>query len=117
MKKQLMFAGLALASGLALAQSGALNPPAATPSLQAPPDVPTTSPASPPSADPQVSGSAAIGVDSRFGSLDADADGSLSRSEVSADASLRKDFKTLDKDRNGSLSSQEYTLAMKGGRK
>lgn len=118
MRKQLMFAGLALASGLALAQTAPLPPTPTAPSLPAAPEMPSTpSPATPPSVDPQVSGSGAVGIDSRFGSLDANADGSLSRSEVGADASLRKDFKTLDKDKNGTLSSQEYQVAVKSSKK
>jgi hypothetical protein len=115
MKKQLMCAGLALASSLALAQTAPLSPPASTPNLPATPEMP--SPATPPNLDPQVSGSGAVSVDSRFGSLDANADGSLSRTEASADASLRKDFKSLDKDKNGILSSQEYQVAIKSSRK
>lgn len=116
MKKHLMFAGLTLASGLALAQ---VSTPSATP-----PTLPTT-PTNPsiPQASGSVSGSAstngvtgagAASLSGDFGKLDANADGSLSRSELSSNAKLNKDFKSFDKDGNGTLSSQEYEMALKG---
>lgn len=118
MRKQLMFASLALASGLALAQTGAVPPPVSPPDLPANPQSPARpAPTTPSTLEPQASGQLSVDTATRFGTLDADADGSLSRNEVNADMTLRKDFKAFDNDRNGTLNQQEYEMAIKAGRK
>ena len=45
---------------------------------------------------------------STWASLDANGDGSISKDEAAADASLSAQFAKYDKDKNGSLSPEEY---------
>jgi Ca2+-binding EF-hand superfamily protein len=47
-----------------------------------------------------------------YSKLDANGDGSISKSEAKKDASLSANFDSLDKDKNGSLSSAELSSGM-----
>lgn len=80
MNKTTIFCLLALASGAALAQ-GSLTP------------------ASPPPSDEE-----------RFMSMDANANKSLSKSEVSSNSELVTRFRALDRNHDGKLSREEYAL-------
>ncbi len=48
-----------------------------------------------------------------FKSLDADGNGSLSRTEVAGEARLASTFKDYDADRDGEISSQEFMSYVK----
>lgn len=60
--------------------------------------------------DAQVSGSSASGTDSAaFAELDANADGNLSRDEVTQDPRLSSQWDTLDANRDGNVDQSEFS--------
>jgi hypothetical protein len=120
MTKNLLIAlGLALCSTLAAAAQDRAPPSGSTPSNSPPSTTPSgTQPATPATpADPGTSPATpatpatpgkAQGKGQGFAKLDSDHDGSLSESELKADASITASFSELDADHNGKLTSAEF---------
>jgi hypothetical protein len=110
---------LAFCSTVAAAQSdrsqgGRDSPPDSTPSGTEPatpatPADPGTSPATPATPASPGKGAAKGHGKKDFSALDANGDGSLSKDELKAEASISAKFRELDKDKDGKLSSAEFS--------
>ncbi|HSW12779.1 MAG TPA: hypothetical protein VLI06_08065 [Solimonas sp.] len=112
MKKTLIASVLALASGAAMAQgsnAGALPrtdstlPPASDVYTEPAPPVTVVIPGPAP-VQPVMSD------DSKFASMDANANGSLSKTEVGINSELVTRFRSLDRNSDGKLSRNEYGM-------
>lgn len=107
MKKKTLFLGiLVLTAGSALAHetgtmpAGDRYPPTSAPASAPPPIV--VLPPGPVSSRPVMSD------DAKFATMDANSNGSLSKSEVSVSSELTTRFRALDRNHDGKLSRSEY---------
>jgi len=122
MKETLILCSFALLSGAALAQAGSdagtiqridsTMPPAEDFSVPTPP-------APPIQVEPGIQVETGVSTssrvtpmsdDSKFSSLDANANGSLSKTEVTVNSELVTRFRALDKNSDGKLSRSEYGM-------